>query len=88
MTLKTFGGITFECERPMVNHRVREFVMAFRNANRVIGEIFVDTDDYASFESAYQTLWSTAKGLDKELYVSKCEDRMFIINGNLMDWDR
>lgn len=57
MTLKTFGGITVECERPMVNHKVREFVMAFKYANRVIGEIFIKNDDYATFESAYQTLW-------------------------------
>lgn len=87
MTLKTFGR-TFECERPMVNHKVREFIMEFKNYNRVIGEIFIDKDDYATFESAYQTLWATAKSIDEELYVSRCDDHIFIINGNLLDWGR
>lgn len=41
-----------------------------------------------TFESAYQTLWATAKSIDDELYVSRCEDHIFIINGNLMDWGR
>lgn len=88
MTLKTFGGITVECERPMVNHKVREFVRAFKYANRVIGEIFIKNDDYATFESAYQTLWATAKSIDEELYVSRYDDHIFIINGNLLDWGR